>query len=164
MKNSFSFKYFACIIVFFIVVSCDRSKNLKDEHATVDSIVIYKKWRNNTEGTSSIRYYYKNINKSNVAYLMVNDNKVPLYQDNNGGFGFEVLRDNNQSLNDILLTKNDLVNFKSAILLDYKSQIIDTVYNYTKPILYLEEKKISLDDSINLNKTNEPLPSLFNEK
>ncbi len=140
-------------IPFFI--SCKENKSISENDTILDSIEIYKKYQDTDFHTdlrqSRIVYYFKSIDT--LDYM--NTGRVISFY-NSDLYRHEYLVEDNRgfTLNSILSLNDDILNFKSGLLLNKDSVVVDTLLNSdAKIILYLDGVRINRLDSINMNKS-----------
>jgi len=140
-----------------ILLSCDKVAVKQKSVGSVDSIIVYKKWSNSNEDTNSIQYYSSNIDTSKVAYLQVAKKIIPLYRNNIGGLNYTVYGEKGYTLTTMLYFHNEFLHFKKGLLLDENKKVLDTLCNNVEPILYLDNKRIDVKDSLSMNSYGEPI-------
>lgn len=143
------------LILFLFCISCQDNKPTLESYTKLDSIEIYKKYRSSDYKTdlpqSRIVYYFKTSDTLNY----MNTGRLISFYDSNL-YRHEYLIDDGSgfTLNTILSLNDDILNFKSAFLLDKNKETIDTLLNTdAKIILYLDGVRINKADSISMNKS-----------
>lgn len=143
-----------CVIVLLLITSCKKHSSTGIDNCVLDSIEVYNKYEFSTTTElvqSKIVYYYET--RDTITYLQTGRLLKFLHSDGYKHI-YLIMDDSGYSLQSIISLNSDILNFKRALLLNEKKQVVDTlINNNAKMVLYLDNKKIAPNDSISMNKT-----------